>query len=208
MGNTIKCFAKIQIDYVNIITTIAVRHAKYTFEKNLASKVKSDCWKYVRSCTKVQSSVGAMERDDGILTETNYETANVLNSYFTSVFTKESLFDIPSLTDRSDGNDLGNMAITHRDIIDQIYMLDPNKSCGPDTIHPRVIKGTIDGLISPLFYIYTKSLHQGSLPASWKDAIITPIHKKGSKKVPSNYRPISLTSVFCRMLKSIIKGKI
>ena len=91
--------------YRNLSTT-AVRHAKYTFEKNLASKVKSDCnlfWKYVRSCTKVQSSVGAMERDDGILTETDYETANVLNSYFTSVFTKESLFDIPSLTDRSDG---------------------------------------------------------------------------------------------------------
>ena len=196
--------------YRNLSTT-AVRHAKYTFEKNLASKVKSDCnlfWKYVRSCTKVQSSVGAMERGDGILTETDYETANVLNSYFTSVFTKESLFYIPSLTDRSDGNDLSNMAITHQDIIDQIYKLDPNKSCGPDKIHPRVIKGTIDGLISPLFYIYTKSLHQGSLPASWKDAIITPIHKKGSKKVPSNYRPISLTSVFCRMLESIIKGKI
>ena len=84
-----------------------------------------------------------MERDDGILTETDYETVNVLNSYFTSVFTKESLFDIPSLTDRSDGNDLSNMAITHQDIIDQIYKLDPNKSCGPDKIHPRVIKGTI-----------------------------------------------------------------
>ena len=181
--------------YRNLSTT-AVRHAKYTFEKNLASKVKSDgnlFWKYVRSCTKVQSSVGAME---------------LLNSYFTSVFTKESLFDIPSLTDRSDGNGLSNMAITHQDIIDQIYKLDLNKSCGPDKIHPHVIKGTIDGLISPLFYIYTKSLHQGSLPASWKDAIITPIHKKGSKKVPSNYRPISLTSVFCRMLESIIKGKI
>ena len=43
---------------------------------------------------------------------------------------------------------------------------------------------------------------------SWKEAIITPIHKKGSRKVPSNYRPISLTSVFCRMLESIIKDKI
>ena len=128
--------------------------------------------------------------------------------FITSMFTKESLSDIPSLTDRSDGKDLSNMAVTHQDIIDQIYKLDPNKSCGPD---PRVIKGIIDSfisVISPLFYIYTKSLHQGSLPASWKDAIITPIHKKGSKKVPSNYRPISLTSVFCRMLESIIKGKI
>ena len=193
------------------LSTIAVRDAKYTFERNLASKVKSDCnlfWKYVRSCTKVQSNVGIMERDDGSPTETDYEAANVLNTFFTSVFTKESLFDIPSLSDKSNGMDLNSITITHQDIIHQIQKLDPNKSCGPDKIHPRVIKGTIDGLITLLFYIYTKSLHEGSVPASWKDAIITPIHKKGNKKVPSNYRPISLTSVFCRMLESIIKGKI
>ena len=41
-----------------------------------------------------------------------------------------------------------------------------------------------------------------------KVAIITPVHKKGSMKTPSNYRLISLTSVFCRMLESIIKDKI
>ena len=34
------------------------------------------------------------------------------------------------------------------------------------------------------------------------------MHKKGSRKVPSNYRPISLTSVFFRILESIIKDKI
>ena len=63
-----------------------------------------------------------MERDDGLPTETDYEAANVLNSFFTSVhvFTKESLFDIPSLTDRSNGKDLSNMTITKQDIIDQI----------------------------------------------------------------------------------------
>ena len=110
---------------------------------------------------------------------------------------------LPSLSDKSNGMDLSSITITHQDIIHQIQKLDPNKSCGPDKIHPRVIKGTLDGLITPLFYIYTKSLHEGSLPASWKDVIITPIHKKGNKKVPSNYRLISLTSVFCRMLHGI-----
>ena len=67
------------------------------FEKNLASKVKCDCniiWKYVRSCTKVRSNVGILEHDDGSFTETDYEAANVLNSFFTIVFTHESLSDI------------------------------------------------------------------------------------------------------------------
>ena len=134
--------------------TTAVRDAKYIFEKNLASKVKSDCnifWKYVRSCTKVQSNVGILERDDGSFTETDYEAANVLNSFFTSVFTKESLSDIPSLSNKFNGEDLNNISISHQDIIDQLNKLNPNKSCGPDKIYPRVIKEIKDGLILPLF---------------------------------------------------------
>ena len=59
-----------------------------------------------------------------------------------------------------------------------------------------------------LLFLCSKSLHEGTLPVSWKDAIITPVHKKGSMKISSNYRLISLTSVFCRMLESIIKDKI
>ena len=182
------------------------------FEKNLASKVKSDCnifCKYVRSCTKVRSNVGILERDDGSFTETDYEAANVLNSFFTSVLTNESLSDIPSLSNKFNGEDLNNiLSNSHQDIIDQLNKLNPNKSCGPNKIHPRVIKEIKDGLILSLFYIFTKSLCEGTLPVSWKEAIITPIHKKGSRKVPSNYRPINLTSVFCRILESIIKDKI
>ena len=50
-------------------------------------------WKYVRSCTKA--------RGNGSPTESDYEAANILNTFFTSVFTNESLSDIPSLPDRS-----------------------------------------------------------------------------------------------------------
>ena len=70
-----------------------------------------------------------------------------------------------------------------------------------------MIKKTKDGLITPLFHKYSKSLCEGTLPVSWKDAIIIPVYKNESMKTPSNYRPISLTSVFCRMLESIIKDK-
>ena len=79
------------------------------------------------------------------------------------MFTKESLFDIPSLSDKSNDKNLSSIPITHQDIIDQIQKLYPNKLCGPDKIHPHVIEGTVDGLISSLFYIYTESLHQGFL---------------------------------------------
>ena len=54
-----------------------------------------------------------------------------------------------------------------------------------------------------LSYIYDASLTQGKLPEKWKEAYVTPIHKSGSRTLPNNYRPISLTSIPCKMLEHI-----
>jgi len=46
------------------------------------------------------------------------------------------------------------------------------------------------------------SLETGKLPGDWKLAEVTAIYKKGSKHDRSNYRPVSLTSVCCKILES------
>jgi len=53
--------------------------------------------------------------------------------------------------------------------------------------------------------IYQKSLIEGILPADWKVATVIPIFKKSNKHEASNYRPVSLTAVPCKVLKSIIR---
>ena len=42
------------------------------------------------------------------------------------------------------------------------------------------------------------------VPQEWKKALVTPIHKKGNKKLASNYRPVSLTSITCKMMEKIM----
>jgi hypothetical protein len=37
---------------------------------------------------------------------------------------------------------------------------------------------------------------------------VTPIFKKGSKADPGNYRPVSLTSVCCRILETLVRDGI
>ena len=56
--------------------------------------------------------------------------------------------------------------------------------------------------------LYKKLLKKSRLPNAWKKAHITPIHKKGSKVEPGNYRPLSLTSILGKIMESIIRDQI
>ena len=57
-------------------------------------------------------------------------------------------------------------------------------------------------------YFVQKSFVSFILPNTWKEAFVTPIHKKGDRSSVRNYRPISLTSPIVKILESIIKDSI
>ena len=48
------------------------------------------------------------------------------------------------------------------------------------------------------------SLKEGVVPFEWKEANI-PLFEKGSRNKSENYRPVSLTSVICKLLERLIK---
>jgi len=52
------------------------------------------------------------------------------------------------------------------------------------------------------------SLDTGIIPEDWKTANITPIHKGGSMHQASNYRPISLTSLICKIMEALLRDEI
>ena len=82
--------------------------------------------------------------------------------------------------------------------------VDPSKSAGPDNIPSRILKLCAAEVSPFLQFIFTQSLNEGILPSDWLKANITPIYKKGDRSVPANYRPISLTSVCCKIMEHII----
>ena len=135
------------------------------------------------------------------------ELTTILNSFFASVFTAEDLSDIPEVPAVLLNNNkvLRNITVTEGDVSKCIDKLKVNKSPGPDTISPRIFKEGKNELVKPLTSIFNKSLQSGSMPDEWKLANVTPIFKKGSKSLPSNYRPISLTSVVCKVLETLIR---
>jgi len=56
-------------------------------------------------------------------------------------------------------------------------------------------------LAQQLSSLFTLLFNHGYVPPEWKVAFITPIHKKGARTNPSNYRPISNTSILCRIME-------
>lgn len=84
----------------------------------------------------------------------------------------------------------------------------PQGQPGPDGIKPSLLQQFSSSLIMPLTIIFNKSLETGEVPEGWKKANVTPIFKKGTKGCPGNYRPVSLTSVPCKLLETIIKDKL
>ena len=56
-------------------------------------------------------------------------------------------------------------------------------------------------IIDPLEYIFNISLNSGKVPTKMKTAKISPVFKKGKTDLMSNYRPISLLSIFDKLLE-------
>jgi len=91
-----------------------------------------------------------------------------------------------------------------KQLIVHLYQLNIYKSPGPDSFHPRVLY-ELRYECEPLYSLFSISYFFGKLPADCRTANITAVHKKGNKKEPSNYRPVSLTSVICKIMESIVR---
>ena len=64
---------------------------------------------------------------------------------------------------------------------EEILRMNPNKSCGPDDVHPRMMQELVNIISDPITILLKKTLDCGNIPADWSRANVTPIYKKGAK---------------------------
>ena len=108
--------------------------------------------------------------------------------------------NLPNLTYLTDQR-LTSIAFSDNDILSLIRGLNKNKSCGPDNISAHMLLICDTAVITPLRFIFSNILSTGTYPVACKQANLTPIHKKGSKQLVTNYRPISLLPICSKILE-------
>ena len=160
---------------------------------------------HVNSRKPFKSAIGPLKNEEGTIINSDNGMAELMNRYFTVVYTVEDLQNIPHVPLVYTGTSpLRKINITVDRVREKIRKLNANKSPGPDGIYPREIKEAEKELAPHFCEIYCTSLAQKKAVTDWKLQNITPIFKKGSKDNPGNYRPVSLTSVPGKILESII----
>ena len=187
--------------------THALRQARREFERNLAREARTNnkaFWGYVNSRRKTKTYVGDLKDAYGNFTTNDIEKAEALNEQYSNTFTQEDCSNTPEFEPKHLHNTQETVNITVDMVLNQLKPLRIDKSPGNDELHPRVLKEVAQEIAKPLTMIFQSSITNSELPEQWREANITPVFKKGSKSDPANYRPVSLTSVVCKILERLI----
>jgi len=127
--------------------------------------------------------------------------ANIFYRYFASVFTHDDN-NKPHFPRRVDPNtSCCDVTFTPVKVMRILRALKPKISYGPDGFPNLLLKQLSSVIYEPLSFIFQSSFRLQILPACWLHALVTPVFKKGLTSSPSNYRPISLTCVCCRIME-------
>ncbi len=94
------------------------------------------------------------------------------------------------------------MVFTPDSVMKILQSLSPHKAAGPDELHPKTLRALAPFIAEPLAELFNLSRLTTEVPEDWRSAIICPICKKGDREVTGNYRPVSLTSIVCKVMES------
>ena len=156
---------------------------------------------------KCDASGVAPLQSNGINHSDSIRKSNILNNQFTSVFTVEDTTTLPKMKPANHPT-VRPIMVNSKGVLKLLNDINPYKATGPDAIPGRLLKSLSDEVADILTMIFQASLDQGKIPKDWKKAFISPIFKKGDRHKPANYRPVSLTSICCKILEHIVHSHV
>jgi len=157
------------------------------------SPSSGDLWKAVRDITGKNPSPLALPLS------TSTVNSGALNLHYSHISSDPS-YTPPSLKDTCFSP---NTTPTE---IQVFYALSHLRStaAGPDNLPCWFLRTAAPILALPLSHLYQLSLRHSIVPSQWKSANIFPLPKIPQPQTCSDYRPISLTAIPCRILERLL----
>jgi hypothetical protein len=191
------------------------RKLRKEYEMNMAKKAKekvNEVWAYMKAKISDRKGIGKIcldpEDEKSETTEDDKEKVKVFSKFFISVQTNEPPGETPKISKKKLKYIMKRPEILEAKVLELLEQVNEDKAEGPDGVSPRVLKPLAKLLSKPITMIFKESLRRNKVPDGWKIAWITVIYKNGKRTMAGNYRPISLTSVLCKIMEKLIREPI
>ena len=208
-------YSKIKYIISRNFVTKQIRLAKKKYESKIIKRSSNNrkvFYSYVATKNRKNCSgkIGPLMDQSGKIVVNDKGMASLLNDYFVSVFNKKSINSDTLITPKFSNFKylMQDIEITDEEVIKTIGEFKPHKSPGIDGITSTYALKTKEILAKPLSLLFNSSIENNIIPSEWKRANITPIFKTGDKAKVENYRPVSLTPFYGKVLEKIIKKRI
>ncbi|CAJ0590132.1 unnamed protein product [Cylicocyclus nassatus] len=201
--------------YKNVVKKLNRHLAKFSAnrQKRLSNMNTSSLFKYAHLIFKEKHGPQGLHDHQGNLCKTDQENAECLAHYFASVFQK------PTNSRPSLPNDLTNQIqsslylsqvpqVLPFDVMNILKRLKPSTFITADGIPQMVYKRCATQLAVPVSILVNMSLSSGELPRVWKHGRVVPIPKVQNPQKASEFRPISINSVVCKVAEKIVRRKL
>ena len=138
--------------------------------------------------------------------------SDFLNNYFINIVKNLNIpidnTDMSAVYNVDNNFTFENCMPTVREIVDLIRAIDVNKSSCVDKINSKFCKLAMLSIPHVICDIMSKSLKLGSIPIAWTKGVINVIPKGGDLSNPGNWRPITQTSIFAKLLEKLVHTRL
>ena len=189
----------------NILVKNFAIQSQSEYEKSICRQMKTNpklFHSYIRHKRVGRPTVGPIRLQDDSITDDPAAMAEQFVLSFGSVFSAHTPAN-PAPHQRANV-ELHSFEATRREVEEAIGTLRPNSSMGNDGIHPKLLIKCCKELSLPLAIIINSSFREAHLPREWLYSLVIPLYKKDSRSDPLNYRPVSITSVPCKVAEKVI----
>ena len=200
-----KIYRKIKSETQRVCRRVHDQYVNDMFSEDTSNK---KMWSYIKKLGQDLVGVADLKDEQNTLTSDPTRKANLIHKQFDSVFSDDTIKITPEFEKENRLPTMDPIKITQNGILKLLSNIDPNKAVGPDQVPGHFLKLCAYEIADMYVILFQASLDQGIVPPDWKMANIVPLFKKGDKSLPENYRPISLTSLSCKVLEHVVHSSI